>query len=152
MNKIEVLKAEKDGLDIKESIARYAELGWEAISEEDIQRLKWYGVFLRNPTPGFFMVRVRIPGGRTTTEQIRTLAHLAKTYGNGLLDLTTRQQFQLRQLRIKHVPEVFLQMEEAGLTSLQTGMDNVLFQLMPHFFKDLGSRSKLFTQADQFKV
>ena len=125
MNKIEVLKAEKDGLDIKESIARYAELGWEAISEEDIQRLKWYGVFLRNPTPGFFMVRVRIPGGRTTTEQIRMLAHLAKTYGNGLLDLTTRQQFQLRQLRIKHVPEVFLQMEEAGLTSLQTGMDNV---------------------------
>jgi ferredoxin-nitrite reductase len=125
MNKVEVLKAEKDGLDIKESIARYAELGWEEIPEEDIQRLKWYGVFLRNPTPGFFMIRVRIPGGRTTTEQIRTLAHLAKTYGNGLLDLTTRQQFQLRQLRIKHVPEAFRYMEEAGLTTLQTGMDNV---------------------------
>jgi ferredoxin-nitrite reductase len=106
MNKVEVLKAEKDGLDIEDSIAQYAELGWEAISEEDIHRLKWYGVFLRNPTPGFFMVRVRIPGGRTTTEQIRTLAHLAKTYGNGLLDLTTRQQFQLRQLRIAHVPGI----------------------------------------------
>ncbi len=125
MNKIEVLKEEKDGLDIKESLAHYAEMGWEAISEEDIQRLKWYGVFLRNPTPGFFMIRVRIPGGRTTTEQMRTLAHLAKTYGNGLLDLTTRQQFQLRQLRIAHVPEAFRQMEESGLTSLQTGMDNV---------------------------
>ena len=71
------------------------------------------------------MIRVRIPGGRTTTEQIRSLAHLAKTYGNGLLDLTTRQQFQLRQLKIEHVPEAFLRMEEAGLTSLQTGMDNV---------------------------
>ena len=125
MNKIEVLKAEKDGLDIKENIARFAEVGWEAISEEDIQRLKWYGVFLRNPTPGFFMIRVRIPGGRTTTEQMRTLAHLAKTYGNGVLDLTTRQQFQLRQLKIAHVPEAFLHMETAGLTSLQTGMDNV---------------------------
>jgi ferredoxin-nitrite reductase len=125
MNKIEVLKAEKDGLDIKEDIARYAQLGWEAISEEDIQRLKWYGVFLRNPTPGFFMIRVRIPGGRTTTEQIRTLAHLAKVYGNGVLDLTTRQQFQLRQLSIAHVPEALVQMEAAGLTSLQTGMDNV---------------------------
>lgn len=125
MNKIEVLKAEKDGLDIKESLARYAELGWEAIPEDDIQRLKWYGIFLRNPTPGFFMVRVRIPGGRTTTGQMRTLAHIAKTYGNGVLDLTTRQQFQLRQLRIEHVPEVFRQMEESGLCSLQTGMDNV---------------------------
>ena len=125
MNKIEVLKAEKDGLAIKEDIARYAKLGWEAIPEDDIQRLKWYGLFLRNPTPGFFMIRVRIPGGRTTSVQIRTLAHLANTYGNGVLDLTTRQQFQLRQMRIEHVPEVFRQMEEAGLCSLQTGMDNV---------------------------
>ena len=125
MNKIEVLKMEKDGLAIKEDIARFAELGWELIPDEDIQRLKWHGIFLRNPTPGFFMIRVRIPGGRTTTEQMRTLAHLAKTYGNGLLDMTTRQQFQLRQLKIEHVPEAFLQMEDAGLTSLQTGMDNV---------------------------
>ncbi len=120
MNKIEVLKAEKDGLDIKENISRFAELGWEAISEEDIQRLKWHGIFLRNPTPGFFMIRVRIPGGRTTSKQMQTLAYLAKTYGNGMLDLTTRQQFQLRQLKIEHVPEALLQMEEAELTSLQT--------------------------------
>jgi len=42
MNKIEILKAQKDGLDIKDDIGRFAELGWEAISEEDIQRLKWY--------------------------------------------------------------------------------------------------------------
>lgn len=125
MNKIEVLKAEKDGLDIKESISRYAELGWEAISEGDIQRLKWHGIFLRNPTPGFFMIRVRIPGGRTTSKQMHTLAYLAKTYGNGILDLTTRQQFQLRHLKIEHVPEALFHMEEAGLTSLQTGMDNV---------------------------
>ena len=125
MNKIEVLKAEKDGLDIKKDIARFAESGWEEIPEDDIQRLKWYGLFLRNPTPGYFMIRVRIPGGRTTSLQIRTLAHLANTYGNGVLDLTTRQQIQLRQLRIEDVPEVFRQMEEAGLCSLQTGMDNV---------------------------
>ena len=125
MNKIEKLKAEKDGLAIKDDIARYARLGWEAIPEDDIQRLKWYGLFLRNPTPGYFMIRVRIPGGRTTSVQLGMLAHLAKTYGNGILDLTTRQQIQLRQLRIEHVPEVFGHMEEAGLCSLQTGMDNV---------------------------
>lgn len=125
MNKIEVLKAEKDGLDIKESLARYAESGWESIPEDDIQRLKWYGIFLRNPTPGFFMVRVRIPGGHTTMDQMRSLARIAKAYGNGVLDLTTRQQIQLRHLKIDHVPEVFRQLEEAGLSSLQTGMDNV---------------------------
>lgn len=125
MNKIELLKAEKDGLDIRESIEMFAKSGWETISDEDVQRLKWYGLFLRNPTPGFFMIRVRIPGGQATAAQVRVLADLARTYGNGLLDMTTRQQIQLRHLRIEDVPDVFERMDAVGLCSLQTGMDNV---------------------------
>ncbi|HJU06694.1 MAG TPA: ferredoxin--nitrite reductase [Nitrospiraceae bacterium] len=125
MNKIEEIKRERDGLDVREAIARYAATGWESISEDDIQRLKWYGLFLRNPTPGYFMIRVRMPGGRTNAQQLRVLADIASAYGNGLLDLTTRQQMQLRQIRIEDVPAVFSKMESAGLTSLQTGMDNV---------------------------
>lgn len=125
MNKIEVLKTERDGLTVKEMIAHYAKAGWESIPEDDVQRLKWYGLFLRNPTPGFFMIRVRIPGGKTGSYQLRALAGIAGTYGNGLLDLTTRQQIQLRQIKIEDVPTIFAKMEEVGLTSLQTGMDNV---------------------------
>jgi ferredoxin-nitrite reductase len=125
MNKIEALKQERDGLDVKDAIAGYAKTGWESISEADVQRLKWYGLFLRNPTPGFFMIRVRIPGGQTASYQMRMLAQIAGTYGNGLLDVTTRQQVQLRHIRIEHVPKVFADMEEVGLTSMQTGMDNV---------------------------
>ena len=125
MNKVELLKSEKDGLDIREDIERFAKVGWESIAEEDVQRLKWYGLFLRNPTPGYFMVRVRIPGGRATSAQIGTLADLAGQYGNGLLDLTTRQQFQLRHLKIEDIPEIFKLMDEVGLCSVQTGMDNV---------------------------
>ena len=125
MNKVEVIKSEKDGLDIRDDIDRLAKAGWESIAEEDIQRLKWYGIFLRNPTPGYFMVRVRIPGGRATSAQVRTLAELAGKFGNGLLDMTTRQQFQLRHLRIENIPEVFNLMDEVGLNSVQTGMDNV---------------------------
>lgn len=125
MNKIEELKRERDGLDVKEAIAQYARTGWESISESDVQRLKWYGLFLRNPTPGYFMIRVRIPGGRAGADQIRALAEIADRYGNGLLDVTTRQQIQLRHIRIEHVPAIFARMEEVGLTSMQTGMDNV---------------------------
>lgn len=125
MNKTEALKKERDGLAVKEMIAHYARVGWESIPEDDVQRLKWYGVFLRNPTPGFFMIRVRIPGGKTGSYQLRALADIAGTHGNGVLDLTTRQQVQLRQIRIEDVPVVFAKMEEVGLTSLQTGMDNV---------------------------
>jgi ferredoxin-nitrite reductase len=125
MNKIEALKLERDGLAVRELIAQFATSGWESIPEADVQRLKWHGLFLRNPTPGFFMVRVRIPGGKTGTYQLRALADIAGTYGNGVLDLTTRQQIQLRQIRIEAVPAVFAKMEEVGLTSLQTGMDTV---------------------------
>ncbi len=125
MNKLEVLKQERDSLEIIHNLPLFAKTGWESISEDDVQRLKWYGLFLRNPTPGFFMVRVRMPGGRVTSAQLRTLAEIAKTFGNGQLDLTTRQQFQVRHLQIEHVPDVFARMDEVGLTSLQTGLDNV---------------------------
>ena len=125
MNKIEDLKRERDGLDIRDAIIEYARTGWESITDDDVQRLKWYGLFLRQPTPGLFMIRVRIPGGRTTSPQLRALAGIASTYGNGVLDLTTRQQIQLRHIRIEHVPVIFHKLEEAALTSMQTGMDNV---------------------------
>ncbi|MDH4188570.1 MAG: ferredoxin--nitrite reductase, partial [Nitrospira sp.] len=125
MNKIEAIKTERDGLVVRDMIAQYAKSGWASIPEADIQRLKWHGLFLRNPTPGFFMIRVRIPGGKTGSYQLKALAAIAGTYGNGVLDITTRQQIQLRHIRIEDVPAVFAKMEEVGLTALQTGMDNV---------------------------
>lgn len=125
MNTIERIKQERDGLDVSGMIAQYAQAGWEAIPDDDIQRLKWHGLFLRHPTPGFFMIRVRIPGGRTASYQMRALADIAAHHGNGVLDVTTRQQVQLRHLRINDVPAVFAKMDEVGLTSLQTGMDNI---------------------------
>lgn len=125
MNKIELLKAERDGLKIKSDLHRFAKEGWESISEDDIQRLKWYGLFLRNPTPGYFMLRVRIPNGFSISHQVRVLACIAETYGNGVIDITTRQQVQLRHLKIENIPQVFDLLEEVGLTTSQTGMDNV---------------------------
>lgn len=125
MNKIEALKAERDGLDVRDAIACYAQSGWESITEDDVQRLKWYGLFLRNPTPGFFMVRVRIPNGMASSPQLRALGTIAKTYGNSVIDLTTRQQAQLRHIPIESVPAVLDALDEVGLTTLQTGMDNI---------------------------
>lgn len=40
MNKIEQVKAEKDGLDVGADIERFAREGWEIIPEDDVQRLK----------------------------------------------------------------------------------------------------------------
>jgi len=124
-NKIEGWKKEKDGLDVLEDLHRYAREGWEKITEADVQRLKWYGLFLRTPTPGLFMIRVRIPNGIARAEQFRVFAEISKRFGKGFADLTTRQQLQLRNMRIEQVPEIFERLRSVGLTSLQTGMDSI---------------------------
>jgi ferredoxin-nitrite reductase len=118
MNKIEALKAEKDGLDIFREIHAFAQQGWEAISEADLERLRWSGLFFRKHTPGFFMMRVRITNGISDATQLRTLARIAAEFGRGRLDIATRQQIQLRWLRIEDIPAVLARLKEIGLTSL----------------------------------
>src|SRR5262249_5105185 len=51
-----------------------------------------------------FMVRVRMPGGKITAEQYRTVDHLANTVGNGTLRITTRQEFQLHGVLKEDLP------------------------------------------------
>lgn len=125
MNKFEEIKATRDGLDVLPDIMRYAELGWEAISDDDKARMKWYGLFYRKHTPGYFMLRVRIPNGIATADQMRVLAAVTRDFGREEMDITTRQQIQLRWFRIEHVPEIFSRLKDAGLDHRQTGMDNV---------------------------
>ncbi|MBA3924156.1 MAG: ferredoxin--nitrite reductase, partial [Nostocaceae cyanobacterium] len=126
-NKFEKLKAEKDGLAVKSEIEQYAAMGWEAMDEIDREhRLKWIGVFFRPVTPGKFMMRLRLPNGIMTSSQMRTLAAVIQRYGDdGYADITTRQNLQLRGIRIEDLPEIFAQLQAVDLTSVQTGMDNV---------------------------
>ena len=129
MNKIEALKAEKDGLDVTEDLVRFAREGWKTIAADDTERLKWVGVFHRKPTPGHFMMRIRMPNGIVTAAQARLLAEITleagRASGRPIADVTTRQQIQLRWVTIEGVPQVIARLGAAGLSSLQTGMDNI---------------------------
>jgi len=125
VNKIEQIKAEKGGLEVGRDIPRYAELGVEAIEEGDLERLKWWGIFFRKHTPGHFMMRIRIPNGITSAVQLRTIGRIANRVGRGIADITTRQQIQLRWIRINDVPPILEELGEVGLVTLQTGMDNI---------------------------
>lgn len=127
LNKFERFKAEKDGLAVKEQIEEFARIGWEAMDETDrTQRLKWLGVFFRPVTPGKFMLRLRMPNGIMTSEQMRILGTIVQRYGeDGSADITTRQNLQLRGIRIEDIPNIFDLMKQVGLTSIQSGMDNV---------------------------
>lgn len=127
LNKFEKFKAEKDGLAIKSELEHFAQIGWEAMDETDRDhRLKWVGLFFRPVTPGKFMLRMRIPHGILTSGQLRTLAEIVQRYGeDGNADITTRQNLQLRGIRIEDILDIFNRLQQAGLTSVQSGMDNV---------------------------
>lgn len=127
LNKFEKFKAEKDGLAVKDQLEEFAQLGWEAIDETDRdQRLKWLGVFFRPVTPGKFMLRMRLPSGIITSPQMRVMAEIVQRYGeDGNADITTRQNIQLRGIRIEDIPDIFRRFKAVGLTSIQSGMDNV---------------------------
>jgi len=127
LNKFEKFKAEKDGLAVKAEIEQFASIGWEAMDETDRDhRLKWLGVFFRPVTPGKFMMRLRMPNGIISSHQLRVLAEVLQRYGDdGSADITTRQNIQLRGIRIEDLPEIFQKFAAVGLTSIQSGMDNV---------------------------
>jgi ferredoxin-nitrite reductase len=125
VNKIEGIKSEREGLDVGTDIPRFAELGYEAIDEGDRERLKWWGTFFRKHTPGYFMMRIRIPNGITNASQLRAIARITNRYGRGIADITTRQQMQLRWITIDRVPDILERLREVGLVTLQTGMDNI---------------------------
>ena len=132
-NKFEKLKAEKDGLEVKKQLEDFARIGWEAMDETDRDyRLKWLGVFFRPVTPGKFMMRLRMPNGILTSGQMRVLAEILQRYcqsggfqDQANADITTRQNIQLRGIRIEDLPEIFNRLHSAGMTSVQSGMDNV---------------------------
>ncbi|XSG76675.1 ferredoxin--nitrite reductase [Herpetosiphon llansteffanensis] len=121
---IETIKKLKNGLDVLPDLYRYASLGFDAIPEDEIERLKWYGLLHRKQTPGFFMQRLRIPNGILSTRQMRAIVSISRDFGRNTMDLTTRENIQLRWLRIEDVPAVFQRLQNVGLTSQQTGLDN----------------------------
>lgn len=127
LNKIEKAKAEKAGLAIKEELEKIAQMGWEAMEKTDLEmRLKWLGVFFRPVTPGKFMLRLRLPNGIISSEQMKLLAQIVERYDDdGSADITTRQNLQLRGIKLADLPQIFAQFQEVGLTSIQSGMDNV---------------------------
>jgi ferredoxin-nitrite reductase len=115
-NSIERLKAEKFPLDIIHEFPDLARRSYESVAEEDIVRLQWYGLYHDKPRTGFFMLRVKIPGGALSAPQLRTIGRLSSEFGQGQAELTTRQNVQLHWIRLADLPPVFDVLDHAGFT------------------------------------
>ena len=84
----------------------FQEGDYTKIPPDDIERLKYYGIFYRKATPGYFMIRIRVPGGVLNYRQALKLAELAKKYAKNLIEITSRQQIQIRWVELKNIKTI----------------------------------------------
>jgi ferredoxin-nitrite reductase len=124
-NSVERLKREKSPLGMLDELPALIAQGYERIDEEDIVRLKWWGLYHDKPKIGTFMLRVKIPGGITTPGQLRAVGEISNAHGRGSGELSTRQNVQLHYISLEALPDVFERMHAAGLTSAGACGDTV---------------------------
>jgi ferredoxin-nitrite reductase len=120
----EVWKLEQNGLDIWDKLLKHAEED-KFPDKADTFRFRFHGLFYVAPAQDSFMLRCRIPGGELTSVQLRGLAEIAERWGGGYADITTRANFQIREIQPRNTIKVLLRLQELGLTSRGSGVDNV---------------------------
>ena len=78
-------------------------------------------------TPGQFLLRLKVPNGIINSDQMRFYADCIEKYGEerGVLDITTRQNMQLRGIKLEDAPAVFDGLHVRNQKSFQSTLDNV---------------------------
>ena len=136
-----------------------------AISEDDSQLTKFHGTYLqddRDVRPErakkklekaySFMIRVRLPGGVTTSKQWLALDAIAGTYANHTLRLTTRQTFQFHGVIKSNMKRTMQAMNAALLDTLAACGDvnrNVLATGNPYLSKVHAAAHKLAVEVSE---
>jgi sulfite reductase (ferredoxin) len=87
---------------------------------EQTQKLAYPSGLLKGPetvwnAPG--MLRIKIPFGGVTPDQLDVLAEVAEEYSNGILHVTTRQDFQYHYIHIEDTPDIMRRLAAAGITT-----------------------------------
>ena len=118
LNKNEIAKLEKDGLIILDELNKLSDMDYSDISWDDIERLKWAGIYTQRPKNGLFLIRVKLPSGKLNSEQARVIAELSEEYGQSEIQLTIRQCVQIHNLTLKAIPNVIERLSSVGLTSV----------------------------------
>src|SRR3954471_4446046 len=116
-NPVERLKQEKHPLGIRDELPALIAAGYEAVAEEDVVRLQWWGLYHDKPKIGTFMLRVKVPAGKLAPHELRAIGETSNLFGKGDGELSTRQNIQLHWLELAKLPEVVAHLEGAGSTA-----------------------------------
>lgn len=83
-----------------------------------------YGIYGQRQA-GVQMVRIKIPFGGMTANQLRRVAELTERYATGVGHVTTRQDIQLHFVELKDVPTIMRGLAEVGLTTREACANTV---------------------------
>jgi len=114
----ELTQIERDKLTLTPDIdfREIVERPFEDITPNEIGMFKWSGVYLQLQG-GYFMIRLRMPGGLLSAEQLVRAGELAQAYGQDRLCITTRQCLQFHWLRKQDIHKIIEGMSELGILS-----------------------------------
>jgi ferredoxin-nitrite reductase len=139
VNKIEKIKELKTPMSVYERLDDICASGLDALADEDAGFfLKCFGAFLKKD--GKFMLRIRIPAGQLSCEQSAKIGEMSRLYGNDYIDITTRQQIELRFIELENLSTVLKELDSVGISTFQTGVDNFR-NIVTSSFDSLGDKS-----------
>src|SRR5258705_4720130 len=88
------------------------------LTEEEFKPLRLMnGVYLQLHA---YMLRIAIPYGTLSSDQMRMLAHVARRYDRNYGHFTTRQNIQFNWIKLKELPDAMADLARAGLHGMQT--------------------------------
>ena len=102
--------ARKDILELDRKINDFKE---GAIPEERFKAFRLTRGVYGQRQLGVQMVRIKLPFGRMTGEQLIRIADISEKYTNGNLHTTTRQNIQLHYVKVDDSPQLWQELEEA---------------------------------------
>jgi ferredoxin-nitrite reductase len=93
-------------------------------TQPPIDTPKCPGLFYRTPARDGSIIRIRIPGGIITTQQLSVVSNLAQNCGDGNLYLTNRANLQIRA--VKEIPATALtNLQQVGLAAVVPEIDHI---------------------------
>jgi sulfite reductase (NADPH) hemoprotein beta-component len=102
-----------------------------SLSEDEFKPLRLRnGLYLQLHA---YMLRVAIPYGLLSSDQLRTLAGIARRYDRGYGHFTTRQNIQFNWISLKDAPDILDDLAAAGMHAIQTSGNCIRNITTDHF-------------------
>lgn len=104
------------------------------ISDDDFRRFRLqHGAYGSRLHADYSMVRIKVPSGEMTPDQLEKIASLSEAFSIGSAHVSTRQNIQLHWVQLEDVSEVMRGLVESGLTTREACGNTVRNVMCSHF-------------------